>query len=134
MKTTLTLEQMKAATVTQILQDVAANNTKREICAELLGMERVPDRVVITYDDQKRIVKRVETERDLLSGDVLGSVVTTHSYYKTGEIQDIVVSERDAKDAETARRTIKHFADGKQPTVTAVTIKPVEKEPIVVGL
>ena len=128
MKTTLTLDQMKAATVAQILADVAANNTKREICTELLGSDRISD-VAVTYDDQKRIVKRVETERDLLTGDVLGSVVTTHTYYKTGEIEDIVVSERDAKDAETARRTIKHFADGKQPTVSAIkpVLEPIEK-------
>ena len=128
MKTTLTLEQMKAATVAQIMADVAAQNDKAAIVSELLGTDRTSD-VAVTYDDQKRIVKRVETERDLLTGDVLGGRVTTHSYYKSGEIQDIVVSERDAKDAETGGHTIKHFTDGRQPTVSAIkpVLEPIEK-------
>ena len=126
MKTTLTLEQMKAATVAEILADVTAQNDKREIVSELLGADRISDRPTITYDDRDRIVKRVETERDLLTDDVLGSVVTTHSYYKTGEIEDIIISERDAKDNETAKRTIRHFTDGRQPEVVALQPEPLQ--------
>ena len=124
MKTTLTLEQMKAATVGQIMADVVAQNDKRSIVSELLGTDRISDRPVITYDEKQRIVKRVETERDLLSGDVLGSVVTTHTYYKTGEIEDITISQRDAKDKEIGGRTIKHFTDGRVPQVETHTVEP----------
>ena len=124
MKTTLTLEQMKAATVGQIMADVVAQNDKRAIVTELLGQDRISDRPVITYDDQKRIIKRVETERDLLTDDVLGSVVTTHTYYKTGEIKDITISERDAKDKWIGGNTIKHFTDGRLPQMVTHTVEP----------
>jgi len=117
MKTTLTLDEMKAATVTQILQNVAANNTKREICVDLLGQTTVTDRVAITRDDQGRIVKRVEVERDLLTGDALGGRVTERDLYDTGEVNRIVISERDADNNETSQRTIKHYRDGRQPVV-----------------
>ena len=124
MKTTLTLNELRAATVSQILADVEAQNDKREIVSELLGQDRISDRPTITYDEKQRIVKRVEVERDLLTGEVLESRETTHSYYKTGEIQDITITERDAKDAETARRTIHHFTDGRQPVVETHTAEP----------
>jgi len=127
MKTTLTLEQMKAATVSQIMADVAAQNDKREIVSELLGQDRISDRPVITYDEKHRIVKRVETERDLLTDDVLGSVVTTHTYYKTGEIKDITISERDAKDKEIGGHTIKHFTDGRLPQMVMNVVEPKPK-------
>jgi len=129
MKTTLTLNELRAATVAQILTDIAANNTKREIVTELLGQDRITDRPVITRDDQGRIVKRVEVERDLLTGDVLESRETTHSYFKTGEIKDIVVSERDAKDKETGRRTIHHFTNGREPVMQAHVVEP-EPKPV----
>lgn len=115
--TTLTLEQMRAATKAEILQDVAVNNTKREIAAELLGQTQVSDRVVITRDDQGRIIRRVEVERDLLTGDRLGGRVTTRDFYDTGEVNRIVISERDADNDETSQRTIKHYRDGRQPMV-----------------
>ena len=125
MKTTLSLEQMKVATVSQIMADVEANNDKREIVAELLGTDRISDRPTITYDEKQRIVKRVEVQRDLLTDDVLRSVETTHSYYKTGEIEDIVVSERDAKDKEIGGHTIKHFTDGRLPQMVVRAVEPV---------
>ncbi len=125
MKTTLTLEQMRSMTVAEILHDVEASNTKREIVAELLGQDRIADRPVITRDDQGRIAKRVEVERDLLTGDRLGGRVTTHTYHKTGEIDAIVISERDAKDKEKSKRTITHFTDGRQPEVETTVAEPV---------
>ena len=115
--TTLTLKQMRAATKAEILQDLAANNTKREIAAELLRQTQVADRVVITRDSEGRIVKRVEVQRDLLTGDRLGGRLTTRDFYATGEVNRIRISERDANNNETSRRTIKHFTDGRQPTV-----------------
>lgn len=115
--TTLTLEHMRAATKAEILQDVAANNTKRELITDLLGQAQVADRVAITRDGQGRITRRVEVERDLLTGDRLGGRVTTHDFYDTGEVNRIVISERDADNEETARRTIKHFRGGRQPVV-----------------
>ena len=109
---------MRVATKAEILQDVAANNTKRQIAAELLGQTQVSDRVAITRDAQGRITRRVEVQRDLLTGDRLGGRVTTRDFYDTGEVNRIVISERDTDNNETRRRTIKHFTDGRQPVVT----------------
>ena len=124
MKTTLTLNELRAATIAQILADVAANNDKRAIVQELLGQDRIVDRPTITRDDQGRIVKRAQVERDLLSGEVMGGRETTHLYFKTGEIQDIVVSERDAKDKWMGGHTIKHFTDGRVPQMVTHTVEP----------
>lgn len=133
LQTTLTLAQMKSTTASQILTDVAANNAKAEIVAELLGYDRISD-IVVTHDKSGEVVERVETERDLLTGEVMRSVVTTHSYYASGPVKDIVVSERDAKGKELARRIIHHFADGKQPTVEVTNVKPGEEKPVEIRL
>jgi len=123
---TMTLEQMRAATKAQILQNVAAHNTKREIAVALLGQERVADRVVIIRDAENRIVKRVEVERDLLTGNRLGGRVTMRDFYDAGEVNRIIISERDAGNNEIGKRTIKHFRNGRQPVmVEANAVEPV---------
>ncbi|HUW11463.1 MAG TPA: hypothetical protein VM537_17150 [Anaerolineae bacterium] len=71
-----------------------------------------------TKDDQNRVVKRVEVDRDPETGEVLGGTVTTWSYYKTGETEDIVTSTRNAENVETHRFTRHHFRDGRQPVVS----------------
>ena len=121
--TTLTLKEMRAATSTQILRDVQDNNTKREIVTELLGQASTDDPVAITRDAKGRIIRRMEVERDLLTGDQVAATVTTNTYHPTGEIDSIVVSERDANDKETSRRTITHFTDGRQPTLEVDTAR-----------
>ena len=124
--TTMTLEQLKAATVGEILKNVgqyiAANYTKRQIITWLLlddtEAKSIPDKVVVTKDDQKRVVKRVEVDRDPETGIALGGRVTTWQYFATGEIRYIVISDRDAENVETRKRTIQHYRDGRQPVVS----------------
>lgn len=111
---TMNLAQLRTATKDEILLDVSANNTKREIVSDLLGMDRIADSTVITCDDQGRITERVQIERDLLTGDVLESRVTTSTYYPTGEIDEIVsVVTNEAGDT-VDDRVIKHYI-GPQP-------------------
>ena len=114
MKTTLTLNELRAATVVQILADVEAQNTKRELVAELLGQDRIVDRPTITRDDQGRIVKRAELKRDLLSGDGLESREATYTYYPTGEIDELITVTTNAAGDVIDDGIIKHYI-GPQP-------------------
>ena len=65
-------------------------------------------------------IRRVEVTRDRLTGKVLGRKYMDWTYYPTGEVATITISERDASDVETARRVIRHFADGRQPVVESM--------------
>ena len=86
----------------------------------------IPDKVIVTKDDQNRVVRRVEVDLDPETGVALGGRVTTWQYFATGEIRYIVISDRDAENVETRKRTIQHYRDGKQPTVDTVEAKPIK--------
>ena len=118
LKTTLTLAEMRNASKASILQNINVNNSKQDLVAHLAATDHVQDRATVTHDDQHRITRRVEVRRDVLTGDRTSGTVATYSYYPTGEIDTITVSQRDAANQETARRTIKHYTDGRQPTTT----------------
>ena len=124
--TTMTLAELRAATKAEILRNVgeyiAANYTKRQIITWLLlddmYARSIPDKVVVTKDGQNRVVKRVEIDLDPETGVALGGRVTTWQYFATGEIRYIVISDRDAENVETRKRTIQHYRDGRQPVVS----------------
>jgi len=124
--TTMSLPELRAATKLEILRNMgeylAAKYTKRQIITWLLlddmYARSIPDKVVVTKDDKNRVVKRVEIDLDPETGVALGGTVTTWSYYKTGETEDIVTSTRNADNVETHRFTRHHFRDGRQPTVS----------------
>lgn len=117
--TTLTLAELRASTKAGIIRDVgqwmAANMSKREIIVWLMDTERIPDRAVVTRDDQGRIVRCVDVDRDPGTGDALGGRVMTWTYFATGEVRFITASVRDADNNEVRRWRIRHFRDGRQP-------------------
>ena len=68
-----------------------------------------------TKDDQGRRATWTEETRDV-DGVLISRRVDSYAYYATGEIDTIVQEDYD-KDALTDKREVKHFVDGKQPTV-----------------
>jgi len=62
-------------------------------------------------------IERREVETENALGDKIDSTVTTYSYFDTGEIHDITISDRDENNVETRRRRIRHFRDGRQPVM-----------------
>ena len=47
----------------------------------------------------------------------LGGRVTMRDFYDAGEVNRIIISERDAGNNEIGKRTIKHFRNGRQPVM-----------------
>jgi hypothetical protein len=120
----LTLEQLRAATKAQIVADITAKMTKRDLLIFLNdGSDKVQDEPKRTYCKDGQQESQIEVERDVETGARTGGKVISWSYYPTGEVDEITISLRDATDKETARKVIKHFVDGRQPE-TAINPPP----------
>ena len=120
--TDMTLEQLRAATVAEILSSikdylVAHCPTKRALIAFLLDADTLPDAPVCTYYPDGQIMQIVEVIRDAETGVVVSGVKTTYTYYPTGEVDVIVIAKLDAVDDEISRVKIKHYLDGRQPKI-----------------
>ncbi len=70
------------------------------------------------------IISRTQTVRDAL-GDVVRVESSEYTYYRDGEIHDIIQSVRDAKNVQTAKHRIRHFRDGRQPVREAMAVEAV---------
>lgn len=87
----------KAELITSILQGVT--DTEREA----------------SEDGPYGQVKRVDVTQERLTRKLTSRRTVTWSYYPVGCVDEITIVETDDKGKETARRVIKHFADGRQP-------------------
>jgi len=119
----LTLSQLRAATKAQIIVAIdnwLAIHTKRRIIELLLDVTNIADRPDITYGVDGQIARCDEVFRDTL-GAIVSGRRTNYVYYPTGEIDTIETIDVDA-DLTTvlSRRTVKHYLDGRQPTVTVI--------------
>lgn len=115
-----TLEQMRKATKAQIINWITnklQNMTKKQIIMLLLGIVNVHRKPEIIYRFDGQIESRLEVIEDAL-GDKVGSILIVYSYYPGGEVDEIVISERDVDDAEIKRQVIKHYLDRRQPTIS----------------
>jgi hypothetical protein len=130
--TTFSLAELRASTKAEITGNVRqwmmANLTRRQIIAWLMDADRIPDRTIVTRDDQGRVVKMVKVWRDPETGDRLGGEVMTWQYFATGEIRFIAISDRDGDNVETRRQRIQHFRDRRQPRMEDVIIAQGELE------
>lgn len=114
----LTLEQLRSMTRAQIRQaitDAIAPMSKREMIQWLLQADIVNDPPLRTYGADGQIIKQVEIDRDAETRERVRGKVTTWTYYPTGEVDTIIISDRDAVDGEISRRRIKHYRDGRPP-------------------
>lgn len=127
MELNITLTQLQAATKQQILDKLdtwLSNRTKRQLIGLILTVANdmgdkveLPDAPIITYQPDGQIASHLNAVRDTL-GVKLGGKRITWTYYPTGEVDTITAVQFDANDAVGKRRTIKHYTDGSQPTVT----------------
>ena len=119
--TTLTRAQIIALNQGQLraaINQVINGWTKREMVLFLLDSDRIVDTPIITRRVDGQVETYVEVERDMETDVRIGGRRLTYTYYPTGEVDTIVISQRDAADKEKSKRTIKHFKDGRQPEVT----------------
>jgi len=129
MELNITLAQLRAATKDQILTKLntwLSNRTKAQLIGLILTVaDDIGDRVEIpepTLSDHYpdgQIKSMFQVNRDVL-GNRTGGRDITWTYYPTGEVDAITIEELDARGVVTAKRTIKHFKDGRQPITTEV--------------
>lgn len=121
----LTLEQLRATTKEQIItkiNDKLTSLTKKQIVEFIWGVKNVlTENLTLTELKQMKNSKngqllRVHETTDVL-GKKLGSQKTQWTYYPTGEVDTIKISELDANDQVISTKTIKHFTDGRQPVI-----------------
>ena len=101
----------------KIVSEVAKylnSKSKREV-VEMLMDTKTFSRPLVIVQRHDRQIERREVETEDVLGNKTGSTVTTYSYFDTGEVEDIVISDYDAVSVETKRVRIKHFKDGRQP-------------------
>lgn len=118
-----TLDQIRAATKTQIITAISnylTNNfTKRQILVWLFNnVDIVPAAPVRTFNPDGQIASETDEDDDLETGVQVGGRQTTWTYYPTGEVNIITVQVLDANNNPISTKTIKHYLDGRQPTVT----------------
>ena len=101
-------------TATQSLQDwdKLTKAKLKELCYQ---GETTTERTMTRDDKTGDNGVLTEVCRDLLTNAVVSRRVTRWTYFPTGEIDEIAVTEFDAQGKETKRPTIKHYRDGRQP-------------------
>jgi len=121
----LTLEQLRAATNDQIITRVVnllTTLSKKRICEFIWTIKDVSfqpislSTLTVNHDVPEGQLLRFYEITDIL-GNKLGSTKIDWTYYPTGEVNTITISELDALDTVISQKTIKHFLDGRQPLI-----------------
>ena len=123
----LTLEQLRAATKEQIITKVVnalTSMTRKRICEFIWTIKGTSFEAIslstltVNHDVPGGQLIRVYEKTDIL-GTKLGSTKTEWTYYPTGEVDTITISELDALDQIISQKAIKHFTDGRQPVLVS---------------
>ena len=118
----VTLEQLREMTKTQIINKLSTwltnNFTKRQLILWLLGADVIFDTPIVAYQEDGQIISQLEIERDGETGLQTRKVLTTWTYYPSGEVNVITIKTYDASNVLVDTKTIKHYRDGRQPTAT----------------
>lgn len=129
----LSADQLRAMTRAQIRQaitDVFTPMSKRELIVWLLETDIIQDAPVETRTPDGQPIRRVEYYRDVETGAKIKGKITTWSYYPNGDIDIIRTSDIDESDGEIGHTRIKHYQDGRQPTIDSRQDAPEKKEGI----
>jgi hypothetical protein len=89
--------------------------TKHQLIVMLHDRDTEWDIPVCVYGADGQIVSMTEIERDEDAGMVVSSIVTTWTYYNTGEVNVILITYYDENGVEKKHKRIKHYRDGRQP-------------------
>lgn len=118
----VTLEQMRAFTKTQLINKLSTwltnNMTKRQLILWLMNVETLALDPVRVYRADGQIesesIITVNTETNLQ----VNKREVTWTYYTSGEVDVIIIKQYDSNDVLLHTKAIKHYKDGRQPTVT----------------
>ena len=118
----VTLAQLRSFTKTQIINRLSTwltnNMTKRQLILWLMDIEALDDEPVRTYQADGQITSETIVTRDTETNAQVNKRIVTWTYYATGEVDTITIKVYDGSNALLRTKAIKHYTDGRQPTVT----------------
>lgn len=118
----MTIRQMRKSTKAKIIDSIVeyikANFTKRQLIKFLRDRDTGWDEPVFTHYPDGQIESQLEIERDAETGLQVSKKIITWTYYVTGEVNGIKTEFYDSNNILQRTRRIKHYRDGRQPTVT----------------
>ena len=118
----VTLEQLRALTKTQIINRLSTwltkNFTKRQLILWLMDIEVMDMPPVRTYRADGQITSETTVTKDTETNLQVNKREATWTYYATGEVNVITIKQYDANNVLLHTKAIKHYKDGRQPTVT----------------
>ena len=118
----VTLEQLRALTKTQIINRLSTwltkNFTKRQLILWLMDIEVLDDEPVRTYRADGQITSEIIVTRDTETNAQVNKREVNWTYYATGEVNIITIKQYDSNNVLLHTKAIKHYKDGRQPTVT----------------
>lgn len=118
----VTLEQLRALTKTQIISRLSKwltnNMTKRQLILWLMDADIINIEPVRAYradgQTESESIITVDTETNAQAS----KRSTSWTYYPTGEVDTITIKTYGGANNLLHTKAIKHYTDGKQPTVT----------------
>jgi hypothetical protein len=115
-----TLEQAQNATKAQIVTAITNklnSYTKRQILTWLMEEVEFSDSPTVTTNPNGEISSQDEITRDIETNAPTHRRHVDWTYYPTGEVDIITISEFDENDALISEKKIKHYKDKKAPEV-----------------
>lgn len=116
------LTQLRSLTKTQIINKLSTwltnNMTKRQLILWLMDMEVIQIDPIRTYRADGQIESETTITVDTEANAQVNKRVTTWTYYATGEVNVITIKQYDGSNNLLHTKAIKHYKDGRQPTVT----------------
>jgi len=118
----VTLEQLRALTKAQIINKLSMwltnHFTKRQLILWLMDIEALDDEPVRTYQADGQITSETIVTIDTETNAQVNKRVVNWTYYATGEVDVITIKTYDGSNNLLRTKTVKHYTDGRQPTVT----------------
>ena len=118
----VTLKQLRALTKTQIINKLTSyltnNMTKRQLILWLMDADIITVEPVRKYLADGQIESETIIEVDTETNAQVNKRVTSWTYYPTGEVDIITIKTYAGANALLKTKAIKHYTDGRQPTVT----------------
>jgi len=118
----VTLEQLRAMTKAKIIERLSTwltkNMTKRQLILWLMDIEVVEDTPVRTYREDGQITSETTVTKDTETNQQVNKREVSWTYYATGEVNVITIKTYNGNNVLLHTKAIKHYKDGRQPTVT----------------
>ena len=118
----VTLEQLRALTKAQIITKLSnwltKNMTKRQLILWLMDIEVMDDEPIRTYREDGQITSETTVTKDTETNLQVSKREVSWTYYATGEVNVITTKQYDGANNLIHTKAIKHYKDGRQPTVT----------------